>query len=90
MEALHLHASTGSSRGDRGVGHLLISSEALLAEEGLADGARAAYRQAIDSGHANAAPMTARNLGLLMEEQGCERRQGCRVEAADLVQLAWS
>ena len=34
------------------------------------DGARAAYQQAIDSGHADAAPMAAVNLGELLAEQG--------------------
>ena len=33
-------------------------------------GARAAYQQAIDSGHADRAPQAAVNLGVLLEEQG--------------------
>jgi Tfp pilus assembly protein PilF len=33
-------------------------------------GARAAYQLATDSGHAKAAPAAARNLGLLLAEQG--------------------
>jgi Flp pilus assembly protein TadD len=33
-------------------------------------GAKAAYRQAIASGHADAAPQAAVNLGLLLAEQG--------------------
>jgi len=42
----------------------------LLAGQGDADGAKAAYQRAIDSGHADAAPMAARNLGVLPEGQG--------------------
>ena len=40
------------------------------------DGAKAAYQQAIDSGHADAAPRAAVNLGSLLEEQGDCGREG--------------
>ena len=42
----------------------------LLEEQGDADGAKAAYQQAIDSGHADQAPKAAVNLGVLLKEQG--------------------
>ena len=43
----------------------------LLQEPGGCGRARkAAYQQAIDSGHADAAPRAAVNLGLLLQEQG--------------------
>jgi hypothetical protein len=41
----------------------------LLEEQGDADGAKAAYQQAIDSGHADMAPMAAVNLGNRREER---------------------
>ena len=41
----------------------------LLARQGDDDGARAAYQQAIDSGHSDAASAAAVNLGLLLKEQ---------------------
>lgn len=41
-----------------------------LAEQGNLAGARAAYQLAIDSGHAEWAPMAALNLGLLLDAQG--------------------
>ena len=34
------------------------------------EGAKAAYQQAIDSGHADAAPQAVVNLGILLERQG--------------------
>lgn len=42
----------------------------LLAEQGEVQGARDAYQKAIDSGHADQAPMAALGLGRLPEEQG--------------------
>ena len=42
----------------------------LLAEQGDVQGAKAAYQQAIDSGHADEAPTAAVNLGVLLQEQG--------------------
>jgi len=42
----------------------------LLQEQGDADGARAAYQQAIDSGHADYVPRAAFGLGVLLQEQG--------------------
>jgi Tfp pilus assembly protein PilF len=42
----------------------------LLAEQGDVEGARAAFQQAIASGHPDEGPRAARNLGLLRAEQG--------------------
>jgi Tfp pilus assembly protein PilF len=42
----------------------------LLAEQGDVDGARAAFQQAIASGHPDEAPRAARNLGITLAEQG--------------------
>ena len=39
-------------------------------ERGDVEGATAAYRRAIDSGHADAAPLAALALGNLLKEQG--------------------
>jgi len=41
-----------------------------LAEHGDVEGARAAYQQAIDSGHPDAGPVAAANLGVLLAEHG--------------------
>ncbi len=42
----------------------------LLQEQGDLEGAKAAYQQAIDSGHADWAPRAAFGLGELLEKQG--------------------
>jgi predicted negative regulator of RcsB-dependent stress response len=42
----------------------------LLANEGDVEGARAAYQQAIDSGHPDEAPRAAVGLGNLLGDQG--------------------
>ncbi len=42
----------------------------LLEDQGDADGAKAAYQQAIDYGHADAALLAVRNLGALLAGQG--------------------
>src|SRR5919197_661610 len=42
----------------------------LLAGQGDAEGARAAYQRAIDSGHVDTAPMAAVHLGVLLAAQG--------------------
>jgi Tetratricopeptide repeat len=41
-----------------------------LAGQGDVQGARTAYQRLIDAGHADAAPMAALNLGLLLEQHG--------------------
>jgi tetratricopeptide (TPR) repeat protein len=42
----------------------------LLESQGDAEGAKAAYQRAIDSGHRDAAPMAAFDLGILLQAQG--------------------
>ena len=48
---------------------------------GMWRGAKAAYQQAIDSGHADAAPRAAVNLGMLLAEQGDVRGREGRLPA---------
>jgi TolA-binding protein len=68
---------TGARAADRAIDkdHPEEASEAnnlglQLAEQGDVAGARAAFQRAIDSGHADQAPMAAWNLGVLLAEQG--------------------
>jgi len=50
METLHLHASTGSSRGGPGMGHLLISCSRLPRRAAPHDVPRAAARHQASPG----------------------------------------
>jgi Flp pilus assembly protein TadD len=48
----------------------MVNLGVLLAEQGDPAGARAAWKQAIDTGHPDFAPKAMRNLGVLLVEQG--------------------
>ena len=56
----------------------------LLQQQGNLEEAKALYLQTIDSGHADAAPKAANNLGVLLQQQGdVERAQAAYRHAID-------
>jgi tetratricopeptide (TPR) repeat protein len=63
----------------------------LLKDQGEVEGARAAYQQAIDSGHHERAPMAAVGLALMLEEQGeVEGARAAFQQAIDSGHHDWS